>query len=184
MPHGYFIDRTELETIVQSIKLKQCRHCGIIGMLILHDYIYGFDEYRNYRLVKGRRIFCSNRNNRKGCGRTISYFIINFINETLISSSIAWQFLLFILSGMSIEKAYNALNPECVLSISTFYRFWKRFKLTMHKIRTFISDNFKLSETLESTPSCETISHLSNHLADPDLNPIANYQKLFQTAFA
>jgi hypothetical protein len=153
------------------------------GMLILHGFVYGYDGYRTTHVIKARRIFCSNRNRRKGCGRTLSYYLIEFLCRTLISARIAWQFLASILSGTSIEKAYDALDPECVLSISTFYRFWARFKISQYIIRTFIANYYTLSEIPATSPVLETLHHIRIHLSDQRLDPIAHYQLLSQATF-
>ena len=183
MSSRYFIKKVELGGVGHTLKLKQCEHCRMTGMLILHGFIYGYDEYRTRHRIKGRRVFCSNRNNRKGCGRTLSYLLIDFIKRTLISTGIAWQFLRDILLGKSIEKAYTSLDPECVLSLPTFFRFWKNFKLQTHTIRTFIANRYPLLKISESTPYNETIRHLSILFSEGDINPIAQYQRLFQTSF-
>ncbi len=178
-----FIKKAELAGIGHTLKLKQCYHCGITGMLILHGFIYGYDEYRTCHMIKGRRVFCSNRNKRKGCGHTFSYLVIDFIQRTLISTGIAWKFLKDILRGKSIEKAYNSLEQRCVLSLSTFFRFWKKFKLQVYAIRTCIANNYPLLKFTERTPYHETIRHLSILFPEDDNNPIAQYQKLSQTSF-
>jgi hypothetical protein len=179
----HFICMAEFSQDGQNVKLERCRHCGKTGMLILHGYMYGYDEYRDTRVIKGRRVFCSNRNRRRGCGRTWSCRIIDFMHRTLITTGIAWQFLLFILSGMTIEKAYGALDPACVLSLSTFFRFWTRFKRALHHIRTYLAGHYSLAPVHERSVMHETIRHLALHLADTEADPIANYQKRSQSAF-
>jgi len=178
-----FITKKEIATVGHHIKLTRCPHCGATGMLILHDYLYGYDETRSIRCIKARRVFCSNRNSRTGCGKTITYRLIDFLPHSLISSRTAWQFLHGICSGMSIEHAFETLDPACVLSISTFFRFWERFKSGMHTIRTFIANNFPLPPVSEPTPARETIRHMSIHLNNPDSDPIAYYQKIAQSPF-
>lgn len=183
MSSKYFIKKSELASIGQTLKLKRCDHCGITGMLILHGFIYGYDEYRTYHRIKGRRVFCSNRNRRNGCGRTLSYRIIDFMERSLISTLAAWRFLKSILMGKSIEKAYTSLDPEYVLSLSTFFRFWKKFKLQTHSIRTCIANNYPILKISEPTPYHETIQHISILFSENDINPISKYQKIFQQSF-
>lgn len=182
MSRAYFITQTGLTTVGHTIKLTQCIHCGMTGMLILHGYLYGLDEYRS-RSIKGRRVYCSNRNNRKGCGRTILYRIIDYLQRTLISTDMAWQFLEHILMGSSIENSYNSLDPQCELSLSTFFRFWRNFKLQTHAIRTSIADKFNLKKISEPTQYRETLRHLSLLLSGGSTNPVAQYQKVFQIPF-
>jgi hypothetical protein len=178
-----FVDRTVFAEIGYNLKFTRCAHCGMRGMLILHGFIYGFDEYRNKRVIKARRVFCSNRNRRCGCGRTLTVWLSCFMRRTMIGTSFAWQFLQFILAGMSLEKAYNSIDPECLLSLSTFLRFFRRFKSGQHRIRSFIADHYTLSGSNDPSPVLETIQHLKAHLADDSFDPVSNFQRLSDSCF-
>jgi hypothetical protein len=180
--HNYIYE-TELKNVKFKIKLKKCPHCGIVGMFILHGYVYGYTETRTDKNIKGRRIFCSNRNKRTGCGKTLYYRIIDFLKQTLISSSTAWDFLHSIVSEKSIEKAYDSLNPECVISLTTFFRLWKKFKLHIHKIRSNLANRYPIIKTNEVCPYLETIRQLEKTFTKTNNNPIAEYQKVFQKSF-
>lgn len=178
-----YIKNTDLDDIRRCLKFQPCPHCGISGMLILHGYIYGYNEYRSRRVIKGRRIFCSNRNRRKGCGRTVSYRFTEFIRRTIASSATAWNFFSSILHGSSIEKAYNSIDAEYAISLSVFLRLWKRFKLKTPDIRTILADNYTIHKTSVTCPYRETIHHLSLLTSDANENPIEIFQEKFQISF-
>jgi hypothetical protein len=177
-----FIDPTHNTAQSLNIKLMPCPHCGSVDMLIFHGYIYRPSDYR-IPIIKGRRIFCSNRNRRTGCGRTVTLFFYDFIKQRLISTRLFWHFLYSILAGYSIEKAYNTIDPSCPLSLSTFYRLWHKFKCTASHIRTFLTDNYPHISLEEDCAYRETIRHLSEVFNDTGCDPIAEYQLSSQKSF-
>ncbi len=165
-----------------NLKLQQCKHCGKVGMLIFHGYTYGQSDYKK-SITKGRRVFCSNRNRRSGCGRTLYLLFYNFIRGGFISAELFWQFLNAILTELSINKSYETIDPSCPLSISTFYRLWQRFKFSTPQIRTFLADNYPHVPLSENCPHRETILHLSVVFKNTACNPIAEYQLASQKSF-
>ncbi|MCK5543067.1 MAG: hypothetical protein KAI40_10275, partial [Desulfobacterales bacterium] len=60
-----------------NLKIYACPHCNCCGCLILHGFLYGYDDTDFVR--RGHRIFCSNRNLRSGCGRTFPMLKSRFI---------------------------------------------------------------------------------------------------------
>ena len=63
----------EWHAVAERLKLTPCPHCKVVGTLIRHGFLYGFDDSSpRQKTVRARRIFCSNRNARPGCGRTFS----------------------------------------------------------------------------------------------------------------
>ena len=63
----YYRDEEEFEDIRNNLKVNPCPHCLQKECLILHGYLYGYTEDTSSNVVKrGHRIFCSNRNKRKG----------------------------------------------------------------------------------------------------------------------
>ena len=62
--------------MAERLKVTPCPHCRAIGALIRHGYLRGYDEGNlRHKAVRARRIFCSNRGRRPGCGRTFSVWI-------------------------------------------------------------------------------------------------------------
>jgi len=63
----------EWDAMAERLKLIPCPHCKVVGTLNRHGCLYGYDENnRKQKTVRARRVFCSNRNARPGCGRTLS----------------------------------------------------------------------------------------------------------------
>ena len=182
MGHQIYIRQKDFDSVKYTIKILKCPYCGEYGMLVLHGYIYGQNEMRN-TVIKGRRVFCSNRYRRKGCGRTIAYCLANFIRQSFLCAKTAWKFLSEILKGSSIEKAYNSLNTSYTISISALYLFWNKFRLKTDTIRSAISNHFLLSPSYANCPYRETIFHLEEVFSNAYSNPIESYQRQFQRCF-
>jgi len=181
MPKKRYISHIKINPPDYTIKHSPCPHCRRTGNLIYHGYLYGISECRCHQVTRGQRIFCSNRNKRKGCGRTFSCFLAKYIYRSLLSTTTAWEFLKAYRSGLSLEKAYANLNPLCTLSFNTLLRFWKKFTLNTSEIRTYILNNYSQHHDHFKSHIDETIQHIEQCLYHPRLDPLAYYQIQSQT---
>lgn len=103
-------------------------------MLIRHGYLRGYDDGRpQRRTVRARRIFCSNRHRRRGCGRTFSVFCADRIRRLSLTTQRLWRFLQHAVADR-IAAAIHA--AKCHLSGRTWQRLWTRFQRGQSKIRT------------------------------------------------
>jgi hypothetical protein len=67
----FYRNAAEWLALADRLKLTPCPHCRVVGALNRHGFLYGFDDSSPRRkTVRARRIFCSNRCARRGCGRT------------------------------------------------------------------------------------------------------------------
>ena len=120
--------------IADRLKLTPCPHCQVVGTLNRHGFLYGFDDSSPRRkTVRARRIFCSNRSTRRGCGRTFSVWIADKIRRLSLTAGCLWRFLRQAVAG-GIRAAMRAV--DCHLSDRTLQRIWKRFLQGQSKIRT------------------------------------------------
>ena len=121
----FFRSAEEWIAIAERLKQTPCPHCKVVGTLIRHGYLCGFDENNPKRqTVRARRVFCSNRNARRGCGRTFSFWCADKIRRLSLTTGTLWRFLKRAASG-SILAAIRAV--DCYLSDRTLQRIWKRF---------------------------------------------------------
>lgn len=89
-----------------QLELAQCRHCGQTHQLVSHGFI------RKKRLAGdpqaiGKRVFCSNRHCRTGCGRTMQLYLDSTLRYLHHAGSAVVAFVLSLLAGMSITLAYT-----------------------------------------------------------------------------
>ena len=173
----------EWTAIAERLKQTPCPHCKVVGTLIRHGSLYGFDESNPQRMtLRARRIFCSNRNARRGCGRTFSVWLADKIRRLSLTTGALWRFLQAALAG-SILAAGRALG--CQLSDRTWQRIWKRFDRAQSKIRTALCGCCPPPQ-LPANPACQPASHALAHLQAvfPDAYcPIAAFQHAMHTFF-
>lgn len=183
----FFRSAEEWIALAERLKQTPCPHCKVVGMLIRHGFLYGFDESNPQRkTVRARRIFCSNRNARRGCGRTFSVWLADKIRRLSLTTGCLWRFLKRAVAG-SILAAIRA--ADCHLSDRTWQRIWKRFDQGQSKIRTALSGRCpppELPANLPAEPAQRPAAQVLAHLqtAFPDGHcPIAAFQHTLQTFF-
>lgn len=176
-----YIRNTDFDSVRFKLKLTLCPHCKKYGMMILHGYIYGLNEKRQC-VIKGRRVFCSNRNRRAGCGKTIAYRFCEYIRQSFISAQSAWKFLSNILNGSSIESSYNLLDTSYTVSLSALYLLWKKFRSRIFETRSKLADKIEITDSSLDCPIRETIYHLGKIKHAQCNNPIEAFQIVFQSS--
>jgi len=134
--------------------------------------------------VRARRVFCSNRQARRGCGRTFSVWMANKIRRLGLTTGALWRFLKHAAAG-SIRAASRAV--ACHLSDRTLQRIWKRFDQGQSKIRTALCGRCPPPElpaepTQRAPPATQVLAHLQVAFPDADC-PIAAFQHTLQTFF-
>lgn len=167
--------------MAERLKQTACPHCRIVGTLIRHGFLYGFDDRSPQRkTVCARRIFCSNRQARRGCGRTFSVWLADKIRRLSLTTGRLWQFLQQAAGG-GIRPATGASDSH--LSNRTWQRIWKRFDLAQSKIRTALLGRCP-PPTLpaEHRPAAHTLAHLQAAFPS-DPCPIAAFQHALRTFF-
>jgi hypothetical protein len=173
----------EWNAIAERLKQTPCPHCKVVGTLNRHGYLCGYDESNPQRkTVRARRIFCSNRNARRGCGRTFSIWFGGKIRRLSLTTGCLWRFLQRAVAG-GIIAGIRAAN--CHLSDRTLQRIWKRFNQSQCKIRTALSGRCPPPELpAEAThrPAAQVLAHLQAAFPDADC-PIATFQHTLRTFF-
>jgi hypothetical protein len=180
----FFRGDDERPAIAEQMKQTPCPHCKVVGALIWHGFLYGFDESRGQITERARRIFCSNRNARPGCGRTFSVWFADKIRRLSLTAGALWRFLQGVLAD-GIVAAIRALKSP--LSDRTMQRIWKRFDRAQSKIRTALLGRCPPPESLPRPPTnpkyqaaAQVLAHLQ--AAFPDANcPIAEFQRTMRT---
>jgi hypothetical protein len=178
----------EWNALAERLKQTPCPHCQAVGALIRHGYLRGYDEADSQgKTVRARRIFCSNRNRRRGCGRTFSVWCADKIRRLSLSTRALWRFLKGVVAG-SIAAASRVV-ADCRRSERTWQRIWTRFDLGQSKLRTALSACCPPPEPpprLPAEPSRRPATQVLAHLqaAFPDAScPIATFQHTLRTFF-
>jgi hypothetical protein len=179
----FYRSESEWSTFAEQLKQMPCPHCKAVGTLIRHGYLRGYDECNSQRkTVRARRIFCSNRSARRGCGRTFSVWLADKIRRLSLTTGALWRFLKDAVAG-SIAAAIRVV-ADCQRSDRTWQRIWKRFDLGQSKIRTVLSAWRPPPESTKPSrrPAQQVLAHLQAAFPDADC-PIATFQHTLRTFF-
>ena len=176
----FYRGEAEWNTIAERLKQTPCPHCKAVGTLNRHGNWHGYDSSLGRETLRARRVFCSNRNARPGCGRTFSVWPADNIRRLSVTAGTLWKFLQRAVAD-SIAAAIRAV--KCHLSDRTMQRVWQRFDLGQSKIRTALLERCKPPDLSAShRPVAQVLAHL--HAAFPDADcPIAAYQHATKTFF-
>ncbi len=180
--------RGDEEWLAMAERLKQtpCPHCKVVGTLNRHGSLLGYDESSpQQRMVRARRVFCSNRQARRGCGRTFSVWAADKIRRLSLTTVALWRFLqAAVASGILAASRADGRRSE-----RTWQRIWKRFDLGQSQIRTALRGRCSPPERLADLPknparqpAAQVFAHLQ--AAFPDVPcPIAAFQHTLKTFF-
>ena len=174
----------EWTAIVERLKQTACPHCKAVGALIRHGGLYGFDESSPRRkTLRARRIFCSDRHRRRGCGRTFSIWLADKIRRLSLTARALWRFLQRVVV-VGISAAIRAVDAS--RSDRTFQRIWRRFDLGQSAIRTALSGRGPPPEfpaqTARRPAAAQVLAHLQASFPRADC-PIAAFQHAMRTFF-
>jgi hypothetical protein len=173
----------EWAAIVERLKLTPCPHCRTVGTLIRHGILTGFDDSSPRRTVRARRIFCSNRHRRCGCGRTVSVWFADKIRRLSLTTRTVWTFLKRAVAGSIATAIRDTDSPR---SDRTFRRIWSRFQRNQSAIRTALLSRGPPPEgpapSSRRLADAQVLAHL--HSAFPQAEcPIAAFQQATRSFF-
>jgi hypothetical protein len=172
----------EWDAFAEKLKQLPCPHCKVAGTLIRHGCLRGFDDSSPKRkTLRARRVFCSNRHRRPGCGRTFSVWCADKIRRLSLTARCLWTFLRRAAAG-NVLAAIRSAN--CHLGDRTLQRIWTRFNQAQSKIRTALSALLPPPLPPQPThhPAAQVLAHL--HAAFPHADcPIASFQHTLHTFF-
>ncbi len=177
----FYESEKEFIKIHHKLKLYKCPFCNLTGCLILHGYSRGYDKSGKVPdTIRGHRVFCSNRKNRNGCGRTLCILLSNILKHFTIDAKTLWDFIFCIFNGISRAKGFRKVLY--MFSISTTYRLWRILNINQTFIRTILHKVSKPPDNKTNNPIFQTIEHLKN-IKKELVCPISSFQHRFQRSF-
>jgi hypothetical protein len=178
--HRFYRTAEEWRVIAERLKHTPCPHCQVVGTLIRHGFLRGFDDSCKQATVRARRIFCSNRTHRPGCGRTFSIWLADKIRRLGLTTGGLWRFLQRAVAD-GIRAAIR--DVDCPLSGRTLLRIWKRFHHGQSKIRTALLGRCPPPELpTDDRPAAQVLAHLQAAFPDAPC-PVATFQQTLRTFF-
>jgi hypothetical protein len=178
----FYSGEEDLKQFHFQLKQTPCPHCRSIGFLNRHGYLRGYAEHDFCKkVIRGRRIFCNNRDCRTGCGRTFSILAAQILKKFLISAPSFWLFLKNVLDGLPKIQAFQAAAAP--LTRSSCYRLWKLFRLQQTTIRAKLLNLCSAPRnSLTQSPPLQTIMHLKTAFPSAPC-PLTAFQNHFQASF-
>ena len=185
MPVWIFATQKQRDQILVILKCKPCPRCKHCGALNRHGFLEGYDQQNTrQKVVRALRIYCSNRGNSKGCGRTFSVWIAEKVKRLFLNAQQLWDFLEQTSATGNKSRAFYQL--QCPLSDTAPFRIWNRFLKAQTAIRTVlltICQPPQQPSDLDGSPAQATVAHLKEAFKNSNLNPIAAFQVLTQRFF-
>lgn len=174
----FYESEPELDQILAGLKTVACPHCHRVSHLNRHGFLFGFNEkHQRDRTVRARRIFCSNRNQSAGCGRTFTIWAANKIKRLKLTADELWGFLKQAADSPSLAQTFREFYSE--MARSAAYRIWNRFTNAQSTIRTTLGSPPDVSS---DRPQGLTLAHLQAAFGD-HASPIAAFQAKLQRFF-
>lgn len=145
-----------------------------------HSLLHGNDPAKaDGQLLRGQRVFCSNRGQRDGCGRTFSIFLADVLPRHTLTASLVWQWLLKVLAGLSVKAAAEKLRLP--FALETVYRLRRRLRQKLDTIRTRLCREQSPPASTQTDPLLQTVEHLRAIFSSAC--PPADFQLRFQRPF-
>lgn len=116
--------------------LLACPHCGLNDQFVSHGYVYQ-KQLQGRPVMQGKRVLCSDRAKRRGCGRTVRLYLAASIPRYHYSAAVLTAFLMMLLQGVAVAPAYQQVT-HCQEPRQA-WRWLKRFSAQLPAWRTHLS---------------------------------------------
>jgi hypothetical protein len=160
-----------------------CPNCSKNDQFVSHGFVYR-QISSTQQVVVGKRIFCTNRHGKTGCGATHRLYLTEYIPSLRYTTEHVFIFLSALMTRCTIQHAYNSAtgteNPR------NAYRWLRKLN---NKLMAFRSDLSVQASRL--VDYCKTQTHrlrlllptLQTLFSNLPENPCATYQQRKQIAF-
>lgn len=102
----YYPSLQAIDQQTMQLDHAQCAHCKQTRQLVSHGFIRKKQVGAEPAAV-GKRVFCSNRHRRTGCGRTMQLYLDTTARYMHHAGGCVVAFVLSLMAGMSIARAYR-----------------------------------------------------------------------------
>ena len=176
-----FVRRLEhLPDALHVLKQFCCPFCGAAETLNCHSKLYGNDPDSTQPSAgrqRGQRVWCCNRGQRGGCGRSFSIFLAEVLPRHTVTGRWLWGLLKRLLGGGSIKGAFESLAPP--FALDTVYHLLHRLRVRLAAVRTALCREQKPPASSQTDPLLQTTEHLQRLFGQSDCPP-AGFQLHFQ----
>ena len=131
-------------------------------------------------MVRGQRVFCSNRGQRGGCGKTFSIVLAEVLPRHTLTASLVWRWLVELLAGLSVKAAVEKLRLP--FALETVYRLRRGLRRCLASVRTRLCQEQSPPVSPHTEPLLQTVEHLRAVFPAHECPPAA-FQLRFQRPF-
>lgn len=180
-PFHFADDSQALEAKLSALKQEGCPHCGRVETLNRHSLLRGKDpDQPGTQSLRGQRVYCSDRGQRGGCGRTFALLLAEVLPRHTLSASRTWRWLVELLGGLSLKAAFEKLGLP--FALESFYRLRRRLRGRLDDLRSRLSREQTPPSSSHADPLLQTMEHLQALFPTQSCPPAA-YQLRFQRPF-
>jgi hypothetical protein len=123
-------------------------------------------------------VFCSNRGQRGGCGRTYSLLYLGVLPRHTYTAPRLWDVLDQLgMGGRSIKSVWEHLRPP--LTLDTLYHLLQRLRRRLSEVRSALCRETSPPPCDFAAPLLQTISHVRQAFLSSDC-PLSAFQHRFQ----
>jgi len=156
----FYPDFNAIDAFTLSLDYHQneleCTHCSKYNQFVSHGIIY---KQRSRLIAEkvGKRIFCSNRYGRTGCGRTFQLYVANEIPSFRYGAAHLFIFIASLIANHSISEAYIKATGQT--EYRNAWRWLSRLMLKLSEYRSFLKVRYDdYFNPPQSTPN--SLKHL------------------------
>jgi hypothetical protein len=173
--------RASAEGYAFSLKQQRCPRCERVETLNRHSFLRGNDPARaGAQWVRGQRVFCSNRGQRGGCGKTFSLLLAEVLPRHTLTASLVWRWLSELLAGLSLKAAAEKLHLP--FALESMYRLGRRLRRRLDDWRARLCRAQPPPASTQTAPLLHSVEHL-RAVFTAEGCPSAAFQLRFQHPF-
>jgi hypothetical protein len=129
----YYANLQAIEQQTRQLDNEPCRHCRQSNHLMSHGFIRKKQVGAEPAAV-GKRVFCSNRKQHTGCGRTVQLYVDSIVRYLHHAGCRVTAFVLALMAGMTIQCAYHCATGAA--SARNAHRWLHRLRARMSIYRS------------------------------------------------
>jgi len=143
-----------------------------------HSKLYGNDPGNaSGQAERGQRVYCSNRGQRGGCGKTFSVFLADILPRHTVRARQVWSLCKELLGGGSIKGAVERLKLP--FALETFYHLLSRLRGRLDVLRAWLCRRQKEPESSQSDALLQTVEHFRSVFREA-VCPASEFQVVFK----
>lgn len=181
----YYSNLEKIHQQTMQLEYELCISCGE-SHLVSHGYIYKKDSSTTEPVPVGKRVICSKRYGRTGCGRTMQLYLDSRVRYLHYAGCCVVAFVCWLMAGITISEAYQDVtgteDPRNAYRwLSKLSEQFSVYRSHLHKPRL---DEAEDTPVRFVNPQRRLLASTFHALSDNFGHPLCErYQQTLQTTF-